>query len=81
MAWQETKEGKRVGAPVINENHKEIIFNNWDAQIRKAKQAVEEATTTTNNIIDCINENLHKENMISQTTPGYLPKAQQLQTD
>lgn len=76
LAWQETKEGKRAGAPIINDNHKEMLFNKWDAQIRKAKQAA----TTTNNVIDCINENLHRENLISETTPGYPPKVQQLQT-
>ena len=58
-----------------------MLFNNWDAQIRKAEQAAEEAATAASNIIDCINENFHKENLISETTPGYLPKEQQLQTD
>ena len=80
LAWQETEEGKRAGAPIINDNHKEILFNKWDAQIRKVEQAAEEEATAANSVIDCINENLHKENLISETTPGYLPKAQQLQT-
>ena len=53
-----------------------MLFNKWDVQIRKEEQAAEEAATTTNNIIDCINENLHRENLISETTPGYLPKVQ-----
>ena len=57
-----------------------MLFNKWDAQLRKAEQAVEEASTTANNVIDCINENLHRENLISETTPRYLPKVQQLQT-
>lgn len=80
LAWQETEEGKRVGAPIINNNHKEILFNKWDAQIGKAEQVAEEAATTANSVIDCINENLHRENLISETSPGYLPKAQQLHT-
>ena len=58
-----------------------MLFNNWDAQIRKAEQATEEAVTAASNIIDCINENFHKVNFITETTPGQLPKAQQLQTD
>lgn len=41
---------------------------------------MEEATTSANNVMECINENMHKENLISETTPGFLPKAQQLQT-
>ena len=80
LAWQETEEGKRAGAPIINDNHKEMFFNRWDAQLRKAEQVAKEAAKVANSVIDCINENLHKENLISETTPGYLPKAQQLQT-
>ena len=41
--------------------------------------AAEEAATTTNNVIDCVNKNLHRANLISETTPRFLPKAQQLQ--
>ena len=81
LSWQETEEGKRASAPIINDNHKVMLFNNWDAQIKKAEQVVEEAVTAASNIIDCINENLHEENLISETTPGYLPKAQQMQTN
>ena len=28
LAWQKTEEGKRAGAPIINDSHKEILFNN-----------------------------------------------------
>ena len=51
MAWQETEEGKRAGAPIIDDNHKEMLFNNWDAQIRKAEQAAEEAATARKNLL------------------------------
>ena len=81
LAWQNTEEGKRAGAPIINDIHKKMLFNNWDAQIKNAEQAAEEATTAASNIIDCVNENLHKENLISETIPGYLPQAQQLQIE
>ena len=57
-----------------------MIFSIWDAQIREAVKAVEEAATAASNINDCVNENLHKVNLISETIPGYLPQAQQLQT-
>ena len=80
LAWKNTEEGKRVGAPIINDSHKEMLFNNWDAHIKIAEQAVEEAATTASNITDCVNENFHKVNLISETIPGYLPQAQQLQT-
>ena len=36
LAWQEEDEGKRAGAPKINENHKDFLFNKWDDQIREA---------------------------------------------
>ena len=55
LAWQETEEGKRAGAPIINDNHKVMLFNNWDAQIKKAEKATKEAATTARNVIDCIN--------------------------
>ena len=81
MAWQKTEEGKRAATPIINDSHKEMLFSNWDAQIREAEKAAEEAATTTSNITDYVNENLHKVNLISETIPGYLPQAQQLQTE
>ena len=51
------------------------------AQIRRAEKAAEEAATVANTLIDCVNDNLHKANLISETVPGYLPKAHQLQTE
>ena len=80
LAWQESEEGKKAGLLRINESHKEMLFNNQDAQIKKAEQAAEEAATAASNVIDCVNENLHRANLISDTAPGFLPKAQQLQT-
>lgn len=73
MTWQEIEEGKRAGTPRINDNHKEMLSNKWDAQLREGEQVAEEAATAKNNIIDCINENFDRENLIAETTPGYLP--------
>ena len=81
MVWKKTVEGRKAGAPIINENHKEILFNNWDAHIRRAEKAAEEASTVASSLTDCINDNLHKANLISETVPGYLPQAHQLQTE
>ena len=58
-----------------------MLFNKWDEQIKEAEQAAEGASTTSNSIIDCVNENLHRENLIAETTPGYLPNIQQRQTN
>lgn len=33
----------------------------------------------SNSVIECVNENIHKANLVAETTPGFLPKAQQLQ--
>ena len=48
---------------------------------QKGRKEAEEAATTTGNITDCVNENLHKVNFISEIIPGHLPQAQQLQTE
>ena len=81
LTWQDDEEGKRAGAPKINENHKELLFNKWDEQITQAVQAVETAATQASILIDCVNENLHRANLITETTPGYLPRKLQLETE
>lgn len=72
LAWQDEDEGKRANAPRINENHKEFLFSKWDNQIRQAEQAAETAATQASILIDCVNENLERANLIQETTPGYL---------
>ena len=80
MVWKKTEEGRKVGAPIINQNHKEILFNDWDAQIRGVEKTTEESATTASSLTDFVNENLQKANLISETVPGYLPQVHQLQT-
>lgn len=62
--------------PRIDEMHKEILFAKWDSRLKEVEQAMEDATTIVNSVIECINENLHKTNLVAETTPGFLPKAQ-----
>lgn len=81
LTWQDDEEGKRAGAPRINENHKEFLFNKWDEQITQAEQAAETAATQASILIDCVNENLHRANLIIETTPGYLPSKLQLEIE
>lgn len=81
LAWQDEDEGKRAGAPKINENHKELLFNKWDNQIREAEQVAEAAATAASSLIDCVNENLHRTNLITETTPGHLPNKLQLEVE
>jgi len=73
--------GKRAGAPRINENHKELLFNRWDDQIKEAEKAAEMAATTASILIDSVNENLHRANLIAETTSGYLPNKQRLEEE
>jgi len=56
-----------------------MLFAKWDSQLKEVEHPMEEGATTTNNVIECINENLHKPNLISEATLGFLPRAQQLQ--
>ena len=79
LAWKKTEESRKAGAPIVNENHKGILFKNWDAQIRRAEKVAEKAATAANTLTDCVNDNLHKANLISETVPGYLPQENQLQ--
>jgi len=81
LTWQDEDEGKRVGAPRINENHKEFLFNKWDDQIKESEKAAETAATIASILIDCVNENLHTANLIAETTPGYLPNKLQLEAE
>lgn len=37
--------------------------------------------TVANTLTDCVNENLHKANLIPETVLGYLPRANQLQIE
>lgn len=79
LTWQDEEEGKREGAPRINENHKELLFNRWDDQIREVEKEAEIAATTANILVRCVNENFHNTNLIAETTPGYLPNKLQLE--
>lgn len=78
LTCQDEDEGKRAGPPKINENNKELLFNKLDNQIREAEQEVEAAGTTTSSLIDCVNENFHRANFITETTPRYLLNKLQL---
>ena len=81
LTWQDDDEGKRAGPPRINENHKELLFNKWDDQIRQVERPAETAATQASILIDCVNENLHRANLIEEATPGYLPNKLRLEAE
>jgi len=64
ITWQDTLEGKAIDLPIIEESHKEILFTNWDIQLKQAERVVSKATDAANNIIETINANLHNANLI-----------------
>jgi len=64
--------------PKINESHKEILFVKWDSRLRETEQAMEDVAAAVSSVIECVNENLHKANLVAKTTLGFFPKAQQL---
>lgn len=62
--------------PKIDESHKEILYAKWDPRLKEVEQAMEDVVLVANNVIECINENLHKANLVAESTPGFLQKAQ-----
>jgi len=76
LNWQKSEEGKITDMPRIDEMHKEILFAKWDSQLKEAEQVMEDVAPTSNSVIECINENLDKANLVAETTLRFLPKAQ-----
>jgi len=58
--------------------HKEILFAKWDSRLKEVEQEMEEAAPAAKSIIKCVNENLHNANLVTETTPGFLPYVKQL---
>lgn len=72
ITWQDTPEGREVDLPVIEESHKEMLFTDWDIQLKQAEREISRATNATNNIIETINDNLHNPNLIQEFPLGDL---------
>lgn len=64
--------------PRIQESHKETLFSEWESQLMKAKTETSRCRTATNGLIELINNNLHMSNLITDCSPGKLPKAKSL---
>jgi len=65
--------------PKIQELHKEIIFLEWESQLMKVERETYRSRDAVNNIIELVNNNLHMSNLISDRSPGKLPKAKALE--
>lgn len=64
IEWQESKEGRSVNLPKIEETHKDILFTYWDAQIKQAELVVARVAGVAINIIKVVNHTLHITNLI-----------------
>ena len=51
----------------------------WDSRLKQAEREIAIAVTTTNNIIEAINENLHGANLVTKCIPEFLPNVKQLE--
>ena len=59
--------------PKLEESHKEILLASWDSQLKEVEKATTDVVTTSNIIIENINENLHGANLVAESIPGFLP--------
>ncbi len=79
LSWKDSKEGKDANLPRIQESHKEILFSEWESQLMKVERATSRCRATTNNLVELINNNLHISNLITDYSPGKLPKVKLLE--
>lgn len=79
ISWQEYKEGRKNDLPKNKESHKDILFTDWDIQLKQVEKAVARVDSTTNNIINVVIENLHSDNLIKECKLKILPNFKQLE--
>jgi len=79
LSWQDSKEGMVANLPRIQESHKEILFSKRESQLIKAERAMSRCRDAMNSLIELINNSLHMSNLITDFSPGRLPKAKSLE--
>jgi len=79
ITWKNSEDGKKANFPILEKSHKEILFANWDSQLRQAEKATVVAAATTNCVIENINENIHSANLVAESMPGFLMNVKQLE--
>lgn len=57
---------------------KKFYLRNGILVSERQNRAMEDVAATANNVIECVNENLHNANLVAESTRGFLPKSQQL---
>ena len=80
LTWQETDQGIAANIPKIQESNKEFFFFlEWETQLIKEERATSRARVVMNNLVELINNNLYRANLISDCIPGKLPKVKELE--
>jgi len=47
ITWQESEDGKKTDLMKLEESHKDILFTDWDSQLKQVERATTIATRET----------------------------------
>lgn len=56
--WQDSSEGRSVDLPKIEESQKDIVFQEWEIELKHAEMEIFSARDISNNIMESINDSL-----------------------
>ena len=73
IEWQDSEEGRRSNLPKIKETYKDILFTNWDAQVKQEELAIARASGISKSIVKTINHMLHTFGLIKEGDPKSIP--------
>ncbi len=79
ITCQDSNEGRKVDLLKIKQFYKEILFTDWDTQLKQAERAATTLVGARSSIIKVINENLHSANLVKECIRGSLPNIKQLE--
>lgn len=79
LSWQNLEEGMATNLLKTQETHKEILFSKWESQLIKAERVISRARTAMNGVSELVNGSLYMPNLISDCSPGKLPRAKALE--
>ena len=72
IQWQASNSRKEVYLPQVYKYHKEILFQDWEAQLRQVEKEAKKASTLTKEINESICEQLLKAEIIKESTSEVL---------
>ena len=80
IQWQASNLGKEADLPQVDKFHKEILFKDWEAQIRQANKATTKASRLEKEITEYVCEQLLKAKLIKESTSEVLSEIQPLES-